>query len=133
MDLESDEALRSLYERWCKAFNKERDQRDHAEMDRRFKLFRYSAKYVHYWNTYVPKDPEEAVIYLGKRREAELLLSKDEDISHFDECYLPIELGAFADGGDPYFNERDMSLLKAIEEPDVKASLWKSQTLNEMN
>jgi hypothetical protein len=26
-----------------------------------------------------------------------------------------------------------MSLLKAIEEPDVKASLWKSQTLNEMN
>jgi hypothetical protein len=36
-DLESDEALWSLYERWCKAFNEERD---HDEMARRFSEFK---------------------------------------------------------------------------------------------
>jgi hypothetical protein len=100
-------------------------------MDCRFKLFRYSAKYVHSRNTFVPADPEEAAIYRDKRREAKLLLSKGEDVSHLDECYLPTELGAFADGGDPYLDERDMDNLKAIEEEE--ASLGKSQTLNEMN
>jgi hypothetical protein len=35
-DLESDEALWALYERWCKAFNQ---KRDHDEMVRRFSKF----------------------------------------------------------------------------------------------
>jgi hypothetical protein len=36
-DLESNEALWALYERWCKAFNQERD---HDEMARRFNTFK---------------------------------------------------------------------------------------------
>lgn len=36
-DLESDEALWALYERWCKAFNEERD---HNEMACRFNYFK---------------------------------------------------------------------------------------------
>jgi hypothetical protein len=79
-----------LYERWCKALNK---KRDHAEMVRRFKIFRYNAQDVHSHNTNVPADPEEAAICLQKRREAKLLLSKGEDVSHFDERHLPAILG----------------------------------------
>ena len=84
-------------------------------MARRFKLFRYAAKYVHSLNTSVPADPWEATVYLGKRREAKLLLVRDEDVSHLDECHRPTELGPFADGRDPYLDERDMSRLKGIE------------------
>ncbi|TVU43929.1 hypothetical protein EJB05_03350, partial [Eragrostis curvula] len=36
-DLESDEALWALYERWCEFFNQ---KRDHGEMLRRFKKFK---------------------------------------------------------------------------------------------
>ncbi|CAD6220491.1 unnamed protein product [Miscanthus lutarioriparius] len=62
-------------------------------MARRFKLFRYAAKYVHSLNTSVPADPWEAAIYLGKRREAKLLLVRDEeDVSHLDECHMPTSL-----------------------------------------
>ena len=38
-DLESDEAVWALYERWCKAFDKKRDHAPDAEMVRRFKIF----------------------------------------------------------------------------------------------
>ncbi|KAF8703583.1 hypothetical protein HU200_032399 [Digitaria exilis] len=97
-DVESDEA----------AFEKGRDR---AEMTRRFKIFKHYAIYVHHWNNHLPPDPEEAAIYIQKRREARLLLSKDEDVSCFDECYLPMELGPFADGGDPEIEKHCMSLL----------------------
>ncbi|CAN6235037.1 unnamed protein product [Urochloa humidicola] len=119
-DVESDEAVWALYERWCKAFNK---KRDHAEMVRRFKIFRHCAKDVHHWNTYLPPDPEEAAIYVQKRREAELLLSKGEDVSNFEECHLPMELGPFADGGDPFINEYSKRLLKSIEEMDPSSAV----------
>jgi hypothetical protein len=122
-DMESDEAVWALYERWRRAYNRERDLSDHAEMARRFKLFRYATKYVHSSNTSVPADPEEAAVYLGKRREAELLLARDEDVSHLDECHMPTELGPFADGGDPYLDERDMSRLKGIEEDEERRRL----------
>ncbi|KAL6597905.1 hypothetical protein ACP70R_046710 [Stipagrostis hirtigluma subsp. patula] len=46
-DIESDEAIWALYERWCKAYNKERD---HAEMMQRFYYFNQSVKFVHSWN-----------------------------------------------------------------------------------
>ena len=111
-DMESDEAVWALYERWCKAFKK---QRDHAEMARRFKIFKCRAEYVHDWNTYVPEDPEEAAIHLQKRREAKLLLSKGEDVSHFDEWHVPYQLGLLADGGDPFLRGCDYNLLKLIE------------------
>lgn len=114
-DVESDEATWALYERWSKAFNKERG---HAEMVRRFKLFRYQAKYVHRWNTRLPSDPEKAAIFLQKREEAKLRISKGQDVSGFDELHLPMELGPFADGGDPFLTERNKSLLKMIEERD---------------
>jgi len=39
-DLESDEALWALYQRWCKFFNQERD---HDEMVRRFPEFKETA------------------------------------------------------------------------------------------
>jgi hypothetical protein len=114
-DLESNEALWAMYERWCKAHNKERD---HADMARRFKIFRCNAEDAHHWNTHLPPDPEEAAIRLQKREEAKLLLSKGEDVSHFDEWDLPTELGPFADGGDPFITESNMRLLKEIEERD---------------
>uniref|UniRef100_K3YDG9 Cathepsin propeptide inhibitor domain-containing protein n=1 Tax=Setaria italica TaxID=4555 RepID=K3YDG9_SETIT len=107
-DVESDEAVWALYERWCKAFNMEGD---HAEMARQFKIFRYYAKYVHHFNTYLPPDPEEPAIYIQKRREAELLL-RDMD---FDECHLPIELGPFDDGGDPFIFEHCLLRLQEQE------------------
>jgi hypothetical protein len=134
-DVESDEAVWALYERWCKALNK---KRDHAEMVRRFKIFRYHAKYVHHFNTYLPPDPEEAAIYIQKRREAELLLSKGEDVSGFDECHLPIELDKFADGGDPFTFEHCKRLLEEIEVRDPfgaaeDVTAGESQSLNEMN
>ncbi|KAF8656678.1 hypothetical protein HU200_060542 [Digitaria exilis] len=46
-DLESDEALWALYERWCKAFNQ---KRDHEEMVRRFKKFKDISLLVHRTN-----------------------------------------------------------------------------------
>jgi hypothetical protein len=101
-----------LYERWCKAFKK---QRDHAKMARRFKIFKYYAQYVHDWNTYVPEDPAEGAIFLEKRREATLLLSKGEDVSHLDEWHVPYALGQLSDGGDPFLHECDYNLLKLIE------------------
>jgi len=113
-DLESDEAVRALYERWRRAFNK---KRDHAKMVYRFKIFRYIAEEVHSHNTYVPDDPEEAAIHLQKRREAELLLSKGEDVhSRFDDWHLPRELGPLSDGGDPCLRIRDYDRYKMIEE-----------------
>ncbi|CAN6286248.1 unnamed protein product [Urochloa humidicola] len=72
-DLESDEAVWALYERWCKAFNKERD---HAEMARRFKLFRYYARHVHEWNTYLPDDPKEAAKHLKKKTKSNYFFQK---------------------------------------------------------
>uniref|UniRef100_A0A0D3FX27 Cathepsin propeptide inhibitor domain-containing protein n=1 Tax=Oryza barthii TaxID=65489 RepID=A0A0D3FX27_9ORYZ len=52
-DLESDQAVWALYERWCKSYNK---KRDHAEMIRRFDIFKLKASLVHNWNNYVHKD-----------------------------------------------------------------------------
>jgi hypothetical protein len=46
-DLESDEALWALYERWCKAFNQ---KRDHDEMVRRFSKFKETVLLVHHVN-----------------------------------------------------------------------------------
>ncbi|CAL4943302.1 unnamed protein product [Urochloa decumbens] len=46
-DLESDEALWALYERWCKALNQ---KRDHDEMVSRFNKFKNIALHVHRTN-----------------------------------------------------------------------------------
>ncbi|TVU15435.1 hypothetical protein EJB05_38956 [Eragrostis curvula] len=46
-DVVSDEAIWALYARWCKAFNK---KRDNAEMVRRFERFKHSVEYVVDWN-----------------------------------------------------------------------------------
>ncbi|KAM3024013.1 hypothetical protein ACUV84_037692 [Puccinellia chinampoensis] len=117
-DLESDEATWALYWRWCKAFRKERDHADHADIARRFKLFRYYAKEVHFWNTHLPPDPKEADKYNRKRKQVQALLSKGQDVSHFDEQYVPMELGPFADGGDPFLTEIDKLLLISIEKKE---------------
>ncbi|KAM0923406.1 hypothetical protein ACQ4PT_005549 [Festuca glaucescens] len=111
-DLESDEAVWAMYERWCKAYNKDRD---HAEMSRMFKLFRYQAKDVHRWNTHLPPDPEKAAVYVQKRQEAKLLISKGQDVSEFEEWYLPMELGPFVDGGDPVMSASSERLLKDLQ------------------
>jgi len=90
-------------------------------MVRRFKIFRYIAEDVHSHNTYVPDDPEEAAIHLQKRREAELLLSKGEDVhSCFDDWDLPQVLGPLTDGGDPCLRESDYDRLKMIEEIEAR-------------
>lgn len=114
-DLESDEAIWALYERWCKAHNKKRDQSD---MARRFKLFRMFAKSVHNWNTYLPSDPKKAATYIRKRQKAKLLILKGQDVSDIKECYLPVVLGPYADGGEP-LTERDERMLKEIEEREA--------------
>ncbi|KAG2537368.1 uncharacterized protein LOC120687561 [Panicum virgatum] len=46
-DLESDEAMWALYERWCKFFNQKRDR---DEMVRRFNKFKDTARLVHRTN-----------------------------------------------------------------------------------
>jgi hypothetical protein len=114
-DLESDEAIWALYERWCKAHNKKRDQSD---MARRFKLFRIFAKSVHTHNTCLPLDPKKAATYIRKRQKAKLLILKGQDVSDIEECYLPMVLGPYADGGEP-FTERDERMLKEIEEREA--------------
>ncbi|WVZ74738.1 hypothetical protein U9M48_022887 [Paspalum notatum var. saurae] len=43
-DLESDEATQALYERWCKAYNKQRGQGD---MARRFNIFKQGAEHAY--------------------------------------------------------------------------------------
>uniref|UniRef100_A0A0E0BVJ9 Cathepsin propeptide inhibitor domain-containing protein n=1 Tax=Oryza glumipatula TaxID=40148 RepID=A0A0E0BVJ9_9ORYZ len=52
-DVESDEAVWALYERFCKSYKL---KRDHAEMARRFETFKSSANSVHTWNSYEHKD-----------------------------------------------------------------------------
>ena len=47
-DLELDEALWALYERWCRAHGK---KYDHAEMACRFKSFKERVEYLHDCNT----------------------------------------------------------------------------------
>ena len=66
-------------------------------MARRFKLFRSRANFLHQWNYVLPPDPEEAAIVLQKREEINLLISKGEEISHFDDSLWPMELGPFVD------------------------------------
>ncbi|XP_066363973.1 uncharacterized protein [Miscanthus floridulus] len=46
-DVESDEALRDLYERWCKAFNQKREP---DEMARRFNKFKNRVLHIHSMN-----------------------------------------------------------------------------------
>ena len=117
-DVESDEATWAMYERWCKAHRKQRD--DEEEMARRFKLFRSNAKFVHDWNSFVPPDPKEAAVYLKKRERAKQLILKGKDVSHIDDCYLPMELGCCADCGDPFITKENELLLKQIEEEEEK-------------
>jgi hypothetical protein len=64
-------------------------------MVHRFKLFRYEAKLVHHWNTHIPSDPKKAAIYIQKREEANLLLSKGQDVSGIDEWHVS-EVAAIA-------------------------------------
>ncbi|KAG2627733.1 uncharacterized protein LOC120701371 [Panicum virgatum] len=64
-DLESDDAVWALYERWCEAVGK---NRNYGEMIRRFKIFRYNAEVAQKWNTGVPSDPKKAAICRRKRR-----------------------------------------------------------------
>jgi len=90
-------------------------------MARRFKLFRDTASRVHRWNTYLPDDPKKAAIYIRKRRQAKLLLSKGQDVSKFDEKYLPMELGPFADGEEP-LGEFSKRLMKELEEKENSVS-----------
>jgi hypothetical protein len=85
--MESDEAVWALYVRalvqgFQEATRPRRDGSPVQDIQ-----IQYYAQYVHDWNTYVPKDPAEAAIFLEKRREATLLLSKGEDVSHLDEWH----------------------------------------------
>jgi hypothetical protein len=73
---------------------------------------------VHDWNTYLPLDPKKAATFIRKRRKAKLLISKGQDVSDFEECYLPMVLGPYADGGEP-FTESDERMLKEIEEREA--------------
>ena len=76
-DVESEEATWALYERWCKAFNKKRD--NPVEKALRFKIFRDMAMHVHSRNTDLSEDPEEATILLERKRKAAESLDDDED------------------------------------------------------
>ncbi|KAF8646534.1 hypothetical protein HU200_065753 [Digitaria exilis] len=61
--------------------------------------------------------PEEAAIYIEKRREAKLLLSKgQDDVSCFEDWHLPMQLGPFADGEEPFISESSERLLKSLED-----------------
>uniref|UniRef100_A0A0E0MPW9 RBR-type E3 ubiquitin transferase n=1 Tax=Oryza punctata TaxID=4537 RepID=A0A0E0MPW9_ORYPU len=55
-DIESDEAVWALFERYCKSFNR---KYDHAEMVRRFNKFKFNATNTYHWNTYLHKDVKE--------------------------------------------------------------------------
>ncbi|KAF8679256.1 hypothetical protein HU200_046034 [Digitaria exilis] len=88
-------------------------------MVRRFKIFRYNAEAVHRHNTYVPADPKEAAIWLKKKRQAKLLMSKRKSVSHLGDCYLPVILGPLADGGDPYLDYCDYDLLEDLEKREA--------------
>uniref|UniRef100_A0A0E0KJP2 Cathepsin propeptide inhibitor domain-containing protein n=1 Tax=Oryza punctata TaxID=4537 RepID=A0A0E0KJP2_ORYPU len=58
-DFKSDEAIWALYERWCKAYEKERD---HAEMTRRFEMFKNSAEYVRSLNSDITSEAEQLIL-----------------------------------------------------------------------
>lgn len=109
-DLESDQAVWALYERWCKSYNK---KRDHAEMIRRFDIFKLKASLVHNWNNYVHEDKEE-LARAKKRRD----LGKP-----VDPWYLQEELGPSADGGDTV-NQYWRGMLKENDQgmdlPDIQ-------------
>lgn len=66
-DLESDEALWALYERWCKAFDQERD---HEEMARRFDTFKKTVLDVQHTNKAYPSHKPRTITKLadGKMR-----------------------------------------------------------------
>ncbi|CAO2145024.1 unnamed protein product [Urochloa humidicola] len=116
-DLESDDAVWALYERWCKAFDK---KRDYAATTYRFEIFRYNALWVYRWNNSVPADPKLAASVQRKRRKVRLLLSKGEDATHFDNCYHPVILGPLADGGDPFLHQCDYDLLMSLGKGDAR-------------
>lgn len=100
-DVESDDAIWALYERWCKIFNKKRDNL--VEKSLRFDIFRDVAMRVFNWNTYVPDDPEEAAIFLERKRKAAAGedTEDDEEVHLTDDWYQDMFLGIGADGGDP--------------------------------
>jgi hypothetical protein len=87
-DLESDEAVWALFERYCKSYNR---KYDHAQMVRRFRIFKFNAKRTYCWNQYLHKDVKE----LARAK-------KDRDLGlPVDSWYLQKELGEYDDGGEP--------------------------------
>uniref|UniRef100_A0A0E0BVJ5 Cathepsin propeptide inhibitor domain-containing protein n=1 Tax=Oryza glumipatula TaxID=40148 RepID=A0A0E0BVJ5_9ORYZ len=84
-DLESDEAVWALFERYCKSYKRKYDD---AEMVRRFHIFKFNAKTTYCWNNYLHKDVKE----LARAK-------KDRDLGlPVDSWYLQKELGEFDDG-----------------------------------
>ncbi|XP_066162591.1 uncharacterized protein [Oryza sativa Japonica Group] len=92
-DLESDEAVWALFERYCKSYKRKYDD---AEMVRRFHIFKFNAKTTYCWNNYLYKDVKE----LARAK-------RDRDLGlPVDSWYLQKELGQFDDGGDPLTQNR---------------------------
>uniref|UniRef100_A0A0E0RKC6 Cathepsin propeptide inhibitor domain-containing protein n=1 Tax=Oryza rufipogon TaxID=4529 RepID=A0A0E0RKC6_ORYRU len=92
-DLESDEAVWALFERYCKSYKRKYDD---AEMVRRFHIFKFNAKTTYCWNNYLHKDVKE----LARAK-------RDRDLGlPVDSWYLQKELGQFDDGGDPLTQNR---------------------------
>uniref|UniRef100_A0A0E0JCR9 Cathepsin propeptide inhibitor domain-containing protein n=1 Tax=Oryza nivara TaxID=4536 RepID=A0A0E0JCR9_ORYNI len=84
-DLESDEDVWALFERYCKSYKRKYDD---AEMVRRFHIFKFNAKTTYCWNNYLHKDVKE----LARAK-------KDRDLGlPVDSWYLQKELGEFDDG-----------------------------------
>ncbi|BAS86652.1 Os03g0778300 [Oryza sativa Japonica Group] len=88
-DLESDEAIWALYERWCEAYEKERD---HAEMTRWFEMFKNNAEYIYSLNSEITSEAEQLILGpycdgFNEKDKAEFL----NDFGHFNGVHEFVE------------------------------------------
>lgn len=88
-DLESDEAIWALYERWCEAYEKERD---HAEMTRWFEMFKNNAEYIYSLNSEITLEAEQLILGpycdgFNEKDKAEFL----HDFGHFNGVHEFVE------------------------------------------
>nr|CAB3467557.1 unnamed protein product [Digitaria exilis] len=80
-DLESDEALWALYERWCKFWGEERS---HEEMQRRFGKFKRSVLFVDHFNKKAIRD--------GNSCRLEVNMFSDEKLQEERLMHLPMTI-----------------------------------------
>uniref|UniRef100_A0A0E0P212 Uncharacterized protein n=1 Tax=Oryza rufipogon TaxID=4529 RepID=A0A0E0P212_ORYRU len=72
----------ALYERWCEAYEKERD---HAEMTRWFEMFKNNAEYIYSLNSEITSEAEQLILGpycdgFNEKDKAEFL----NDFGHFN-------------------------------------------------